>query len=251
MSGPGQPVSADLEPRRLVFVALLVAVLVSMAIQGHNLANEPVELWDESFHAVVARNLLKHPLKPTLIDVPYLPYDYRNWHENHVWMHKPILPLWQIAASFAVFGVNRFALRLPSYLLSAGCILLTYAIGRRLVGRWAGVVAACVQALSPAILQLVHGQWFADHVDVSLLFWTEVGVLFLLEAVESGRWRDVAVCGVATGFAYLSKSYLAAIVPGLAVVAWLLTRRPAEAGPGSPTFWGGGGPASLMASRSR
>ena len=72
---------------------------------------EELTVWDESFHAIVARNLLKHPLKPTLIDVPYLPYDYADWHENHVWMHKPILPLWTIAASFAVLGVDRFALQ--------------------------------------------------------------------------------------------------------------------------------------------
>ena len=177
--------------RAVITAALFAAVVVSTLIQLNNLGNDPVEVWDESYHAVVARNLLKHPLKPALIDVPYLPYDYTNWHENHVWMHKPILPLWQIAGSFALFGVSRFTLRLPSLVLSGACILLTYAIGRRLAGPRAGVIAAAIQAAAPVMVQLVHGQWFADHVDVSLLFWVEVSVLFLLRAVESGRWRDV------------------------------------------------------------
>ena len=69
------------------------------------------------------------------------------------------------------------------------------------------------------MVELVHGRLFADHVDVSLLFWIELSVLFLLRAVESGRWRDMIVCGVAQGCAYLSKSYLALIVTGLSVVA--------------------------------
>ena len=66
------------------------------------------------FHAVVAQNVLKHPLRPTLVDTPYLPFDTTKWGENHAWLHKPILPFWQIALSFAVLGVNTFALRLPS-----------------------------------------------------------------------------------------------------------------------------------------
>ncbi len=216
---------------RAVIAALLVLILGgSLFLSLSRLADPELTIWDESFHAIVARNLLKHPLEPTLIDRPYVPYDYRNWHENHVWMHKPILPLWQIAASFAVLGVDRFALRLPSAILATASVLLTYLIGRRLVDRRAAIVAAAIQGASPAIVQLVHGRLFADHVDVSLLFWTELSILFLLRAVESGRWRDVVVCGVAQGCAYLSKSYLAAIVTGLSVVALMLGRfaRPGE-----------------------
>jgi 4-amino-4-deoxy-L-arabinose transferase-like glycosyltransferase len=216
---------------RVVISALLVLILAaSLVLQLQRLGEIELTVWDESFHAIVARNLLGHPLKPTLIEQPWLPYDYRDWHANHVWMHKPILPLWTIAASFSVLGVDRFALRLPSAILATACVLLTFLIGRRLVDARAAIVAAAVMATSPAMVALVRGRWFADHVDVSLLFWVELSVLFLLRAKESGRWSDVAICGFAQGCAYLSKSYLALIVTGLSVVAVVLDR-PARFGP--------------------
>jgi 4-amino-4-deoxy-L-arabinose transferase len=178
--------------------------------------------WDEVFHAVVAQNLLKHPLKPTLIDNPYLPYDRTLWKTNHVWLHKPVLPLWQIALSLAVLGTSTLALRLPSVVLSTGAAWLTYLIGKELLDRWAALLAAALQAANPFLLSLVHGYQFADHIDVALLFWVEVGVYFLVRSLRTGSWRDVLLAGLAQGLAFLCKSYLAGIIFGLALTAWLL-----------------------------
>ena len=58
--------------------------------------------WDERYHALVAKHLIAHPLVPTLYDSPVLPYDYRDWMANHVWLHKPPLALWFAASSMAV-----------------------------------------------------------------------------------------------------------------------------------------------------
>ena len=151
-------------------VASLV-LLAAFLLQLRNLDHTALTNWDEVFHAIVAQNLLKHPLEPTLVDVPYLPYDATKWTENHVWLHKPILPLWQIALSFAALGVDAFALRLPSTLLSMGAAWLTYLIGKRLLDRRAAFIAASLQAVSPFLMRLVHGYQFADHIDVALLFY--------------------------------------------------------------------------------
>jgi 4-amino-4-deoxy-L-arabinose transferase len=197
-------------------------LLATFFLKLHNLDHTELTRWDEVFHAVVAQNLLKHPLKPTLVDVPYLPYDRMKWGETHVWLHKPILPLWQIALSFAVLGVNPFALRLPSALLSTGAAWLTYLIGKELLDRRAAFLAAVFQAVNPFLLILVHGYQFADHIDVALLFWVEVGVYFLARSLRTGSWRDVLLAGLAQGLAFLCKSYLAAIILGIALTAWLL-----------------------------
>jgi 4-amino-4-deoxy-L-arabinose transferase-like glycosyltransferase len=201
---------------------LLIIVFAAFLLRLPHLGHSGMSFFDESFHALVARNLLKHPLKPTLIDDPKVPYDPTCWTENHVWLHKPIVPLWQIALSYRVLGVNNFALRLPSLLLSTGAVLLTFLIGTSLFERRTGLIAAALQALNPAITLLVQGYLFADHIDVALLFWVEMGVYFLVRAMKSGSWRDVLLAGVAQGLAYLSKSHLAAIITGLAVAAWLL-----------------------------
>jgi RNA polymerase sigma-70 factor (ECF subfamily) len=214
--------SAKLEPAFPVGLLLGPVLLAAFLLELRNLDHTALTRWDEVFHAIVAQNVLKHPLEPTLIDVPYLPYQRTNWKENRVWLHKPILPFWQIALSFAVLGVDTFALRLPSAILSMGAAWLTYLIGKRLLDRRAALIAAVLQASSPFLMQLVHGYQFADHIDVALLFWVEVGIWFLVRALRTGHWRDVLLAGVAQGLAYLCKSYLALIVFGVAVTAWLL-----------------------------
>src|SRR5437016_2502224 len=57
-------------------VAGLVLALVlwaTLVLKIRNLEHTDLKRWDEVFHAVVAQNVLKHPLQPTLVDVPYLP----------------------------------------------------------------------------------------------------------------------------------------------------------------------------------
>ena len=202
----------------LVLAAVLGATLF---VKLHHLGHTALTQWDEAYHAVVARNLLKHPLEPTLIDAPYLPARLK-WTDAHVWLHKPVLPLWQIALAFAALGASPFALRLPSAVLSTAAAGLTYLIGKELLDRRAGLIAAALQAANPFLLLLVHGYQFADHIDVALLFWVEVGIYFVARARRTGAWRDVLLAGVAQGLAYLCKSYLAAVVLGVALTAWLL-----------------------------
>jgi 4-amino-4-deoxy-L-arabinose transferase-like glycosyltransferase len=209
-------------PRRHYGLALVL--IASSLLKLHNLGHGGLKYTDESFHALVAKNLLRHPLQPTLIDHPYLPYDHRSWIENRVWLHKPILPLWQIAGSFALLGVSTFALRLPSVLLSAGAAWLTYLIGRALFDRRTGLVAAAIQAANPAITLLVHGYLFSDHSDVALLFWVELGAYFVIRTMQTGAGGYALLAGVSQGLAYLSKSYLAALIAGLAATSWLLPR---------------------------
>jgi len=41
-------------------------------------------LWDEQYHALVAKNMMLHPLKPMLYANPVLGYDYRDWPNSHI-----------------------------------------------------------------------------------------------------------------------------------------------------------------------
>ena len=129
---------------KLLLPPFLLAIILwsTFVVKLHNLDHTALRRWDEVYHAVVAKNVLKHPLKPTLVDVPYLPYDMKKWGENHVWLHKPILPFWQIALSFALLGVNTFALRLPSAILGTGAACLTYLIGKDLFDRRTALIGA-------------------------------------------------------------------------------------------------------------
>ena len=79
-------------------------LLLSFLLKLNHLGHQRLRGVDECCHALVAKNLLKHPLKPILIETPYLLYAETAWGENHVWLHKPILPLWQITLSYRTYA---------------------------------------------------------------------------------------------------------------------------------------------------
>lgn len=208
-------------PKKWVSLLLAGVLLFSLLLKLPRLGHPELSAVDEGCHAVVAKNLLKHPLKPTLIDVPYLFYSERSWSGNHVWLHKPTLPLWQIACSYSILGVNTFALRFPSALLCTFAAWLTYLIGIELSNRRAAFIAASIQGFSGFIVQVVHGYIFSDAIDISLLFYCELGIYGVIRAVKTGQWRFVLLAGIGQGLAFLSKTYPAFIVTGVALVGWL------------------------------
>ncbi|MBI5764747.1 MAG: glycosyltransferase family 39 protein [Planctomycetes bacterium] len=206
---------AHLFRSKRIHAALVVVILVvAMWLKLRNLGHPELVYYDESFHALVARNLIDDPFRPVLHQKPWLPYDYTNWRENHVWLHKGTLPLWTMAASMAALGTTTFALRLPSVILATASVWLTWLIGRRTVGRNAALIAATIQAITHGLAQMAHGYWFSDHVDTMLLFWIEVGMYAVVRAMTDHRARWPMVTGFACGCAFLSKSY-----PGLIVLA--------------------------------
>ena len=125
--------------------------------------------WDERYHALVARNLMAHPLRPTLYEVPLLPYDPASWFANHVWLHKPPLSLWLMAGSMAVFGASELALRLPSLLLSTAGIYATYRIGASWSGEGVGLLAAFFHSINALLILLAAGWVATDHVDTAIV----------------------------------------------------------------------------------
>lgn len=70
---------------------------------------------------------------------------YLNGEPRH---DKPILIYWLQAASVKLFGLNEFALRLPSVLASLGWVLVVVAFGRRHLGRETGMIAGVLLCLS-------------------------------------------------------------------------------------------------------
>ena len=209
---------------RLARWILLCILITSGALVLRHLGHSGITYWDEGFHAIVARNLTKHPLKFTLYDQPWLPYDYKGWSENHIWLHKPPVAMWTIWLSHLIFGINTFALRLPSAICLVVTTWLTFRIAADLFGKRAGLIAAFLHAFNPFLFESIHGYRYSDHIDIALLLWVEVSCWLLLRAVRTGKRRHYILSGITMGIAYLSKSYLALIVFGMAFVVWLAGR---------------------------
>lgn len=173
--------------------------------------------WDERFHALVAKNLLLHPLKPTLYETPLLPYDFKEWASNHIWLSKPPLPLWMMALSLKLWGLTEWAIRFPSILFSLGSVWLTYKIGDQLWGRKVALWAAFFHAIHGLTLELTAGRFSSDHVETAFLFWMELGFWVIVQYFESDSRasfrRNALLLGFITGLAFLCKWSAAFMLP--------------------------------------
>jgi 4-amino-4-deoxy-L-arabinose transferase len=197
--------------------AALVLAAAGLLLRSYAGADLFLHPWDERYHALVAKHLAVHPLVPTLYDRPLLPFDVRNWRANHVWLHKPPLALWLMAASLRLFGASDLAVRLPSLLLSALAILLTYDLGRRLFDAGTGLLAAGLHAVHGYLIALAAGRVPVDHVDCALIAVVELGVWLALAGAGRRRVASSLAVGLLTGLAVLTKW-----LPGLLIVpVWL------------------------------
>ncbi len=169
-------------------------------------------LWDEQFHALVAKHLTENLLKPVLYKDPILSYDYTNWSGNYIWLHKQPLFLWQIALSIKLFGCNEFAVRLPSILMHAVLTLLTYRIGTILYNRRIGMLGAIFFSFAKYLLELVCGKYGTDHNDFAFLFYVTASLWALLEYKQTKNSKWIYLIGMFSGCAILVKWLVGLVV---------------------------------------
>ena len=193
-------------------MAILLLVLCGAILRIYISSDLVLHQWDERFHALVARNLMAHPFRPTLYDNPVLPYNYQNWAGNHIWLHKQPVPLWAMAASMRIFGVNEIALRIPSILLSSTGIWLTWSIGCYFFNRKIGFLAAFLYSINGLILELTGGRVATDHIDIFFLFFIQLAIWLSTRFVQNKSTINNVFVGIALGAAILTKWLTALIV---------------------------------------
>ena len=168
--------------------------------------------WDERYHALVAKHLVFDAATPVLYDQTIQDYNYQDWTANHVWLHKQPLPLYTMALSMRLFGMNLFALRLPSVLFSTLCILLVFKLAQRFTSKRNATLAAYFMAVNGLIIELTGGRVATDHYDVYFLFFILLGMYLTTECVFTRKWYYTVVGGIVIGLAVLTKWLPALIV---------------------------------------
>ena len=152
------------------------------------------------------------------------------------WFDKPPLFYWLSALSMRAFGVSEFAARFPSALLAVALVAVTCALARRAYPQtpraalWAGfALATCVQFFLLARAAVTD-------MTLALTLMTALLALYAWTQTDRGRW--IALAGVMTGLAALTKGPVALVLIGVQTIAYLCLTRQAKRLL-STTLWGG------------
>lgn len=192
----------------------IIILFLGILAMGFFMANlDPfLVLWDEQYHALVAKNLAGNPLKPVLYKDPVLPYYFADWTKNHIWLHKQPLFLWQMALSIKLFGANVIAVRLPSVLMHALTSVAIYRIGEVAINRKAGFYGALFFGLAYYQLEHVAGRFTTDHNDVAFLFYVTASLWAWFEYQRSEKPIYLVLTGLFSGGAVLVKWLMGMLV---------------------------------------
>jgi 4-amino-4-deoxy-L-arabinose transferase-like glycosyltransferase len=189
---------------------LLILVFFFGALMLFALGRLPLANPDEARYAEIAREMAVNGdwVTPRLNDIPYF--------------EKPPLVYWTVRLSRAMFGPGEFATRLTPALFGLGGILLTYAAGRRLFGREAGLAAAVV--LGTSLLYFVLSRILLLDMAVSVLMSATLFSFILGIREPSGTRRRGFFYALyaSAALATLTKGLIGFLIPGAVMFLWLL-----------------------------
>jgi 4-amino-4-deoxy-L-arabinose transferase-like glycosyltransferase len=205
------PGSAD-RPAALWWRPLLILIVVPAALLYPCLSFALFEP-DEGRYAEIPREMLTNGewIVPTLQSEPYL--------------DKPPLFYWLVMVSYAGFGCHVWAARLVPALAMHATVVLTYLLGRNLVGTRAAFWGALLLAVSPGFF----GMGRLLLLDGLLTFWVTLALFAGYRAqagsmLHRGWWLLAAL---ACGLGVLTKGPVAIVLPLMPLVAhrWLTSPR--------------------------
>jgi dolichol-phosphate mannosyltransferase len=204
--GPGR--QSDDWPLGTELAAVLLLVVVAAVLLLSGLSYPLIEP-DEARYAEIALEMYTSGdwVTPRLEGTPYL--------------DKPPLLYWATAGCYHLFGANERASRLPCAIASLLTVLITYFLGKRLVGMRAAWVAGL-------LLLLCSGFVFAGRfviMDSVLTLFTLATLLasYLAWRGPKFHWGWWMAAGVACGLGVLTKGPVCAVLaaPPLLAARWL------------------------------
>ncbi len=156
-------------------------------------------------------------------DTSRSPLNPANRERTYFYGTLPLFLTKAVATAVDQTGYDQIHLvgRVLSAIFDLLTVLATYLLGRRLVGKWVGLLGAFLLAM--AVLNIQGAHYFA--VDTFLTFFVTLVLWFTLDLAEAPTWRTYVNLGLAMGATMACKAsiFLLAVVVGLA--AWLRLRR--------------------------
>jgi 4-amino-4-deoxy-L-arabinose transferase-like glycosyltransferase len=195
-AGPGRN-----EVSRRRWTSWLIVFGIAAAIYLGCIVSPPSLMDDvDAVQAQIARNMLTSG-------------DWVTPRIDHIiYLEKPPLIYWMIAASYKVFGAHDWVARLPVVLSSIALALLTLAFGTWAFGKRAGLYAGMVIATCVGLFLFTRIQ----IPDVMLTFTIALAMWSLLRIFDEKEMRPGLWCNVlaaSLGVGLLLKSLIAVVFP--------------------------------------
>ncbi len=163
--------------------------------------------WDECFHALVAKNMIAHPLKPMLHTEGAMPVT-TLWAMQHIWLHKPPFFLWQIALSLKLFGLHPWAVRIPSALWMTALVPVVYRMAQLMANERIAFAAALFTCFAYFPQELTAGAINTDHNDAIFIVAVACSWWALLEFFDAPNRKWALLIGLFSACAVLTKWYV-------------------------------------------
>jgi len=153
-----------------------------------------------------------------------------NWTAPHFmglrYFEKPIAGYWMIAIGQAIFGENLFGVRVASALSTGLSVLLTYLIAHRL---WNDPRKSFASTLLFMSFGLIAGQAGYANLDPQFTLWSNLSLVAFWFATDSQQSRhrlwSWAILGLACGMGFLTKGFLALLLPVLIALPYMIWQR--------------------------
>jgi 4-amino-4-deoxy-L-arabinose transferase-like glycosyltransferase len=136
-----------------------------------------------------------------------------------LYQDKPPFFFWLLAACYTVIGSIKWSFLLPAFCAAGGVLFLVYDLGRRLVGREAGLATALVLCFTLQFVMVFRGA----QIDPVLCFLTTLSVYALLRHLLLGpAWGWYFAGGFAAGVGVFTKGV--GFLPLLLLIPFFLLR---------------------------
>ena len=153
-----------------------------------------------------------------------------NWVSPHFmdvrYFEKPAAGYWMIALGQALFGQNLFGVRFASALSTGLSVLLCYLVARRM---WNEPLKSFACALLYMSFTVVAASAGYANLDPQFTFWVNLSLValwFALDSTSRGqRLIAWAVLGLACGMGFMTKGFLAWLLPVLIALPWMIWQK--------------------------
>ncbi|KJZ50693.1 MULTISPECIES: lipid IV(A) 4-amino-4-deoxy-L-arabinosyltransferase [Pseudomonas] len=153
-----------------------------------------------------------------------------NWVSPHFmdvrYFEKPAAGYWMIAIGQALFGQNLFGVRFASALSTGLSVLLCYLVARRMWNEPRKSFACALLYMSFTVIAASAGY---ANLDPQFTFWVSLSLValwFALDSTSRGqRLIAWAVLGLACGMGFMTKGFLAWLLPVLIALPWMIWQK--------------------------